>query len=498
MRSLPSRVLALAFALTALPIGAAAGASGRSPHDFVVVGPAALFVVDHPEGQVLWRTDGTSAGTYRLGNLCPSPCHGDSALLAAAPTFAIFVTPPSGFTPTALWASDGTAAGTVKVAEAPALGLPFGVSSVSHEGRLFFNGVDAVHGHELWVSDGTPEGTQVLDLTAGVEGSSPFFFRVFRQRVYFLAVGGLWTTDGTAGGTAPIASALEFPNRLEVADGKLLVFASDAESRTLLWSSDGTGAGTVPLAEVASGAPPVTILERIGRRLFFLVEDDRYGARIWVTNGSADGTLPLSPWLFFWPERGSLRQSASVRGKLVFAAIHGALGGLELWVSDGSRRGTVLLRDICPGECWSGPRFGAVVPGSVVFVAYDEARGEEPWVSDGSAAGTKRLADLCRGACSSSPFGFTRLGRRALFVASTTRGGRQLFATDGTPASTRQLTSFAGAGFPPSPDFPFTDPPVEGVVADGVFFFGGQDGGRSELWLTDGTPSGTRLVRELS
>lgn len=49
--------------------------------------------------------------------------------------------------------------------------------------RLFFNADDGVHGQELWVSDGSGQGTyMVLDLVPGSDGSVPQWFMEIRDR----------------------------------------------------------------------------------------------------------------------------------------------------------------------------------------------------------------------------------------------------------------------------------------------------------------------------
>jgi ELWxxDGT repeat protein len=76
---------------------------------------------------------------------------------------------------------------------------------VTFGGAVYFNAADALHGEELWRSDGTEAGTiPVIDLKPG-GGSFPGYFRVFQKRLFFSADGGKgfepWVSDGTTEGT---------------------------------------------------------------------------------------------------------------------------------------------------------------------------------------------------------------------------------------------------------------------------------------------------------
>jgi ELWxxDGT repeat protein len=68
---------------------------------------------------------------------------------------------------------------------------------------------------------------------------------------------------------------------------------------------------------------------------------------------------------------------ASVKNKLYFAADDGA-HGYELWTSDGTRKGTVMVKDINPmGD--GSVRFPTNVGGTVFFGARDGTHSIELW-----------------------------------------------------------------------------------------------------------------------
>ena len=129
----------------------------------------------------------------------------------------------------------------------------------------------------------------------------------------------------------------------------------------------------------------------------------------------------------------------NVNGTLYFAATDGA-HGVELWKSDGTAAGTVMVKDIDPGASGSFPAHLTNVNGTLYFAANDGTHGEELWKSDGTAAGTVMVKDIVPG---SEVLAF-RLGgcqrRRSNSIAfdGPTLG---LFRSDGTAAGTIELAT---------------------------------------------------------
>ena len=90
---------------------------------------------------------------------------------------------------------------------------------------------------------------------------------------------------------------------------------------------------------------------------------------------------------------GSIPQDLTkVNGTLYFTANDGA-HGIELWKSDGTAAGTVMVKDIGHGSTDS-PTSLTNVNGTLYFAADDGVHGAELWKSDGTAAGTVMVEDI--------------------------------------------------------------------------------------------------------
>ena len=79
-----------------------------------------------------------------------------------------------------------------------------------------------------------------------------------------------------------------------------------------------------------------------------------------------------------------------------------------MWKSDGTEAGTVLVKDINPGSFYPGFPYGSF-PGdftewaeSLFFSAIDRTNGRELWKTDGTEAGTVLVKDINPG----SSYGF--------------------------------------------------------------------------------------------
>jgi len=400
-----------------------------------------------------------------------------------------------------LWRTDGTTAGTYQYANATV------VEDIrAIDGLVYFKGADAASGDEPWRSNGTSQGTFMLkDVARKSSGVySHLDFVKFSGNVYFKAAWlppNAWPdlsrserylleTDGTASGTATVTS-LPQDNDLCVAGGGIFIQAID------MWLSDGTRKGTYELTDICSifpaqyascGTLPYPGLPDpyrwahsapvvVNGVYYAVYGDDQHGYELWRSDGTTQGTYmmyDLNPGaggsypsmitvygndiycgayapstgteLWRFPLTGGTPQLVKdinpgsghseplwiteMNGSLYFSAFHPDYGR-ELWKSDGTPAGTVLVRDINPGVASANPRYEKAgwqtderymrrlcVMDNLLYFPADDGNGYEPWVSDGTLTGTTLLADVNPAAgLGSDPRYLTPVNGRLVFMA---------------------------------------------------------------------------------
>ncbi len=235
----------------------------------------------------------------------------------------------------------------------------------------------------------------------------------------------------------------------------------------------------------------VTETESTGSALFLVVSDRTYGKELWVSDGTAAGTRIVKDIVEGGVGSNPSQLTASA-GKVYFTAADGA--GEELWVSDGTEAGTVRLADLEPGMASSTPRDLTPFRGGIAFRATTTNDGAEPYFSDGTAAGTVRLLDVWPGPIDSDPRDFSVLGNQLFFTAANPFVGREIWSSDGTPAGTTLfLDLWPGTAW--SAPNPAAGTPRAMAVSGPQLFFAARDPASGlELWVSDGTPAGTRLA----
>src|SRR5438552_929111 len=115
----------------------------------------------------------------------------------------------------------------------------------------------------------------------------------------------------------------------------------------------------------------------------------------------------------------------------------------ELWKSDGTRAGTVLVKDIGP-DGFSPTGTITAVGDELFFLGSDKAHGPELWKSDGTAKGTVLVRDIWRGRSGSSPRSLADVGGTLFFFSYVPPDGNELWKSDGTRAGTVLVKSWPG------------------------------------------------------
>jgi ELWxxDGT repeat protein len=134
--------------------------------------------------------------------------------------------------------------------------------------------------------------------------------------------------------------------------------------------------------------------------IFFSHDDGVHGTELWRTDGTVAGTYMVKDIIVGY--EGSLRQVYNSKlvsfNGLVFFMIKNENQGFELWKSDGTEVGTVLVKVISTGNVYSYPKLLTDCGNFLIFSANDGTNGAELWKSDGTTAGTSMISNLSTGA----------------------------------------------------------------------------------------------------
>lgn len=340
----------------------------------------------------------------------------------------------------------------------------------------------------LWLTDGTTEGTREVfdpDSVPGINSLRDLTF--YDGRLYFVAGSRLRSTTGESE-TPPLVDPNRIlrPRSITSALG-FMFFKTQGE----LWRSDGTAEGTQPHSDINPDGDAVennisyTLFQD---ELYFRATNGTDGFELYATDGSDNGVrrvANINPDGSSAPSSVTPVSTAALGDFLIFAATDDRGG--ELWRSDGTENGTVFIKDLNPGS-GSSPSGFTQVGENIVFSAVPPGNpGFEPtfWVTDGTSEGTQQISDVIRRSPMVVYNGHAYFGGRD---AST--GNVAVWRSDGTASGTEAF--FVADGSAASPPSSFT------VFNDKLFFVadsGSSSGSNAQLWVTDGTTSGTVEVK---
>ncbi|WP_073565749.1 ELWxxDGT repeat protein [Archangium sp. Cb G35] len=449
-------------------------------------------------GTEVYRSNGTPESTARLDGLSLHLAWRESARL---PDGRWLISTSNDTGAPSLWVTDGTSAGTTPLLPAQEQGFLRIRGLKRHGDFVQFWAEDGRHGMEPWVTDGTPAGTRLLRDIHRADSSNPRELVDLGGTLLFTAQDAehdreLWKSDGTAEGTVrltefSIAGVGTSPEPLALTRvGERVFFFWGGQ----LWKTDGTAAGT---QRVHSGLGTVYTAGTQGTALFFNVFSSTRGWELWTSDGTTEGTLLLKD---IYPGSRSANPGNLTRlGSTLFFSAEDGVHGTELWKTDGTPGGTVLVKDIRPGPQGSALGGFVSVGSTLYFFANDGVHGQELWKSDGTAEGTVLVADIHPGT-THYPRGLVARDGTVFFLADDGVHGQELWKSDGTAAGTRLVADIVpgpGTAFPPH--YSFTEEAGPLHVIHGALYFTADDGIHgAELWKSDGTAAGTHLLRDIT
>ncbi|MCH8533217.1 MAG: hypothetical protein LAT65_20450 [Saccharospirillum sp.] len=435
-----------------------------------------------------------------------------------SPGVMLFKSPAPGGTGNELWISDGTAEGTRVLKDINYAGGDSEPGPFTAVGdTIFFAATTDADGRELWKTDGTEAGTLLVkDIHPGPGGSEPRNLTALDGELYFTADDGstgreLWKSDGTATGTVQVKNINpgnedSTPTELTVFDGALYFAAYDgtenqySQPLQALWKTDGTEAGTQKLKDLKlSVGIPGRVMVVFKGALYFTAAEGFSATEIWKTDGSVDGTVQVTKIVDETESSSNPIGLTVFNDKLYFQAKRRETGA-ELWKTDGTEDGTVVVTNINPCDrCSAGsssdslPRDLTPLGAYLYFTATNPEHGRELWKTDGTPGAEQLVKDIRegeQGAISSVNTHMTIFDNELYFTADNGDTGRELWKTDGTEAGTRLVKNIN--------DRTATSQPNELTVFNNHLYFVANNGSRREWHKSDGTEAGTEQITDIN
>jgi ELWxxDGT repeat protein len=480
----------------------------RAIYHATIAGFAYFSLSDGPQTTTwsVWRTDGTVAGTRRLGGIPPIDQSEPGLTRVAGDSTAIYIETYAGNPDVRASLYEYDAGSDTARALTTAFYSSLTDGFLAGGGALYFATNDPVKGDEPWISNGTAAGTHLianLNPEISDSGSSPESFVALNGKLVFAADDGvhgreLWTSDGTNAGTVLFSdvnpgAASSDPSHLFVSNSALYFFATDANGKQNFMR---LAANTVPPQTLTSNLTPpppaqfgiVTCQQDtpavLNGLVYFAANDGTSGTELWSTDGTAAGTHMVADIA-----SGGLSSDPCnltvFNSHLYFSATGPA--GNELWTSDGTSAGTLQVVDIAQGTAGSSPTGLTVFNGALYFGGYDSTKAQL-WKTDGSASGTTALGEIIPNAGAYVvPVGAVNnklLIEVFTFDSQTAGYTSHLWTTDGTPAGGADLgVSPSGAVF---------------ISQSGRAFFQAPGAAGSEPWVSDATAAGTHLLTDVN
>jgi len=492
--------------------------TNRSSHPYSAfdLNGNALFIANSQ----LWKTDGTTANTSMIANPNQYPYNGpyfSNITKLKLNNNMIFVSSGSdgsgNYVGTELWKTDGTTGGTILVAD-----INIGSNSSSPEllvtigNYMYFSASTSTAGRELWSTDGTTVNF-LGDINVGSNNSNYYYtdsYAALGTKMIFRAYDStngseLWVTDGTQAGTFllkdinPGSNSSSISNFTEVGS-KVYFSAYNPTYGSELWVTDGTSAGTQMVLDIYSSSclpcysNPSNLREFNGT-LIFSAQSSNFGTELWKSDGTVVGTVLLKN-INPASSSSSPQDLTKVGNKIFFTAENGTVGR-ELWVTDGTTTGTNLVKNINLSNSVGDITFPLSsiqrkfinVNGTLFFIANSGIEGYELWKSDGTTAGTTLIKDFLPSTLSGGYSNFTVVGSKLYFIVEE-NGIKKLCVSDGTVAGSQALETLS-----PSVDMTNGYPLIG--IGNTLLFVAYHSQYGYELYKTDGTSAGTSFLKDI-
>lgn len=414
------------------------------------------------EGNEIWVSDGTDSGTELLMNVNPKVDRGNQQLSSFMPVGDyLYLFANDSINGAELWRTDGSEEGTIFLDNINIANFPSGMEEyIEFKGNLYGTAISFFEGVELYTSNGTPQGSKFVTPSDLFSSSYPHDYVVDGNYFYYIGSTGLFggqaifRSDGTKAGTKvylgddkdieDIANLTKVGGMMCVSikrNGKYGAYYVDTKNEELkaldmvddlghsdffcgndsiilflhldatggLYQSNitppnvGTGGFRYDYKELNKTIMPDTFF-MADSSIAYMVAQMTDNSKKVISYRSFDKTTQINKGVGINPiiNYSNVKAITGFGTKAIFSAFNSTYGQ-ELFITDGTDSGVVLLADINSGSASSDPDNFYVFNDRLIFTATTAANGTEVWITDGTTAGTKLLWDIQKGNGSSYP-----------------------------------------------------------------------------------------------
>lgn len=275
------------------------------------------------------------------------------------------------------------------------------------------------------------------------------------------------------------------------------VFYSGTGSN-LLCVTDGTAAGTIGISALG-GSTNISTIIPTQDFVYIITSDVTFSPsiastdKIWKSDGTSLGTslvyaFQTAPGLSNLGTYYSVlthKKNYAVDGNTLYFSAYDSTNGKELWKTNGTASGTIMLKDIRTGTASSQTSGFCKIPSTTLFIAQSVALENKLWKTNGTTVGTEQIPVA-------EPFfivnqDMVKLGDKVIFFAHNTVDGYEPYVSDGTAAGTFMLKNINPSGN----SLTTQAMGLHLKIAGQYCYFIANNGTSTALWRTDGTITGT-------
>ena len=355
------------------------GNASSNPYNLTAIDNVIYFTVNDNQ---IWRTDGTTGGTYIMVN---NPNITNVGGFIKANNFIFFYEGTTGSNGTRnIWRMQTTPNSAVEVLQATNLSfqnVDRGFYNLD-DNNLLINAKTSAHGWSIWRTNGlVSELVKDLNPTNVSDRVQMSSVKKIDDTIYFSGFtieNGYepFTTNGTTPGTNLLKDIFVSDNYFDTSGatnfykaGNIIYFtAKDNTNGLELWKTNGTAAGTEMIKDITPGNntnswAPGSFIE-FNNQLYFSKNDETNGTQIWKSDGTEDGTIMVTsnPQTTFYGNQFFIYEN------LLFYSAYNATNGIELWMLNTNDNAT-LVQDIALGNDGSDPSDFIEFNGYLYFMA---------------------------------------------------------------------------------------------------------------------------------